>query len=105
MAKVVRATTPTFIFTTEDDVDLTLASEIHVTFDSFGVILDKTGDDLDVEAQQISVYLSQADTLSWQVGDCEVMINVKYEDGSRSSSDPDDPIKFKVTKNLLARII
>lgn len=105
MAKVVRATTPTFIFTTEDDVDLTLASEVHVTFDSFGVVLDKTGEDLDVEPQQISVYLSQSDTLLFKVGDCEVMINIKYPDGSRGSSDPDNPIKFKVTKNLLARVI
>ena len=39
MAKVVRATTPTFIFETSDDVDLTLASGVHVTFSSFGVLL------------------------------------------------------------------
>ncbi len=105
MAKVVRATTPTFIFQTSDDVDLTLASEVHVTFSSFGVLLDKTGADLDVTTQQISVYLSQEDTLKFKPGKCEAMINVKYPDGSRGSSDPDHPIIFTVTKNLLAKVI
>ncbi len=105
MAKVVRATTPTFIFRTNGEVDLTLASEVHVTFSSYGVLLDKTGEDLDVEAKQISVYLDQEDTLSFKIGDCEAMINWKYSDGSRGSSDPDHPIIFKVTKNLLARVI
>lgn len=105
MAKVVRATTPTFRFITTGDVDLTLASEVHVTFSSFGVLLDKTGEDLDVEAKQISVYLDQSDTLSFRVGKCEVMINWVYSDGSRGSNDPDNPIIIYVTKNLLDKII
>ncbi len=105
MAKVVRATTPTFIFETSDDVDLTLASGVHVTFSSFGVLLDKTDEDLDVESQRISVYLDQEDTLKFKPGRCEVMINWVYEDGSRGSSDPDDPIIINITKNLLNKVI
>ena len=105
MAKVVRATTPTFIFQTDGDVDLTLASEVHVTFSSFGVLLDKTGEDIDVEAKQVSVYLTQSETLLFKPGNCEVMINWVYEDGSRGSNDPDNPIMFKVTKNLLSKVI
>lgn len=105
MAKVVRATTPTFIFRTDGDVDLTLASEVHVTFSSFGVLLDKTAPDIDVEPQQISVYLSQADTLIFKPGRCEVMINWVYSDGSRGSNDPDSPLIFNVTKNLLNKVL
>lgn len=105
MAKVVRATTPTFIFQTANNVDLTLASEVHVTFDSYGVKLDKTGEDLDVEAKQVSVYLHQEDTLKFRPGMCEAMINWKYPDGNRGSSDPDYPIKFVVNKNLLDQVI
>ena len=105
MAKVVRATTPTFIFQTDGDVDLTLASEVHVTFSSFGVLLDKTGEDIDVEAKRISVYLSQSDTLLFKTGKCEVMINWVYEDGSRGSNDPDNPIIINVTKNLLDKVL
>lgn len=105
MAKVVRATTPTFIFQTTNNVDLTLASEVHVTFDSYGVKLDKTGEDLDVEAKQVSVYLNQEDTLKFRPGTCEAMINWKYPDGNRGSSDPDHPIKFVVNKNLLDQVI
>lgn len=105
MAKVVRATTPTFIFQTGDEVDLTLASEVHVTFSSFGVLLDKTGDDLEIEPKQISVYLNQEDTLRFKPGRCEVMINWVYENGSRGSNDPDHPIIFTVDKNLLAKVI
>lgn len=105
MSKVVRATTPTFIFKTTGDVDLTFASEVHVTFSSFGVLLDKTGEDIDVEPKQISVYLSQEDTLLFKPGRCEVMINWVYSDGSRGSNDPDAPLVFNVTKNLLSKVI
>ena len=105
MAKVVRLTTPTFIFRTEGNVDLTLAAEVHVTFSSYGVLLDKTGDDLDVSAQEISVYMSQADTYKLKPGRCEVMINWIYENGSRGSNDPEHPIIFTVDKNLLDRVI
>lgn len=105
MENVVRLTTPTFVFRTRSNVDLTLASEVHVTFSSYGVLLDKTGAGLDVAAQEISVYLNQNDTYKLKPGKCEVMINWIYEDNSRGSSDPKHPIIINIDKNLLDRVI
>ena len=83
---------------------LTILSS-NPTASSYGVKLDKTGEDLDVEAKQVSVYLHQEDTLKFRPGTCEAMINWKYPDGNRGSSDPDHPIKFVVNKNLLDQVI
>lgn len=105
MAKIVRLTTPTMIFRTTDQIDLTLATDVHVTFNSFGATLDKTGEDVNVEAKSLGVYLHQEDTKFLKVGKCEVMINWKYPDGTRGSSDPDHPIIIDIKKNLLDRII
>lgn len=106
MAKLVRLTTPTFIFATTDNVDFRLVDDLHVTFSSYGVIIDKYGEDVSiVESNRVSVYLRQEDTYKFHVGKCEVMLNWVYSDGSRGSSDPDHPIIIEVTKNLLDKII
>lgn len=79
-----RGSTPTHTF--ETDIDLREA-EVYVTYSQGGKKLTKTGEDLDVTENSISVYLSQSDTLGFGVGHVEVQVRYKMPDGSADASD------------------
>lgn len=80
MANIIQGTTPTFIFYTEEAIDLTEAEGVWVTFSKTDEteILTKTGDALEITAQQISVYLTQAETLQLPAGKVKAQINITY---------------------------
>lgn len=79
-----KGTTPTFIFTFPEDFDPTDASKIIVTLSAKGVpVLEKTGEDLTVDATTVSVYLSQEESFRMPVGEVQAQINLLYADGSR----------------------
>lgn len=82
-----RGTTPINVFTT--DVDLTDASVIFLTYQQFGktVIEIEKGDRLEVEEDQISVRLTQSETLMLDpTAEVRVQIRAGFDDGSRIAS-------------------
>lgn len=99
-----RGTTPTYTFKLKDDtVDLTQASNVYVTFAKADKteIFTKTGEDLDVQAKQVSVFLTQEETLSFPVGYISAQVNWVYADGTRSATkivqiQADTPLKDEV---------
>lgn len=104
---MIKGTTPTFILTIDDaNVDLTEAT-VYVTFKQDGdgcrgLSLTKTGDDITVSANEVDVYLTQAETLKFQKGQLYIQLNWVYADGSRACSD----IKaIKVDKNLIEAVL
>lgn len=98
-----RATTPTFILSFEDrELDLTTASNVYATFEQDGVNFTKTGTDLDIEAKQVSVYLTQEETLKFKVGVVEVQLNWTMPNGRRASSDVK---QVAITKQLLRQVV
>lgn len=98
---VARGTTPTFIFDfTGQDVDFTEASGVYVTFAAKGKTITKSGDDLTVLQKQISVTLSQRDTLQLDTSSMEAQVNWTYPGGRRACSD----VKaVPIGRNLLLR--
>ena len=69
-----RGSTPTNTFTV--DIDLTGAT-VFVSYEQFGaVVLEKTGTDLTIEPDKITLALTQEDTLAFQAG--EVLIQIRY---------------------------
>lgn len=60
-----RGTTPTFTFNLPDTVDLTEADGVFVTFSrkSYDAVFTKTGEDIEVSAHQVDVYLDQKETI------------------------------------------
>ncbi len=103
---MIEGTTPTFILTiTEDSVDLTQASKIVVSFKQAAGNIDlrKSGDDIAVEAHQVSVYLTQEETLRFVSGKpIRIQINWVYQDRSRSAT----VIKtIAVSENLVQEVI
>lgn len=78
-----RGTTPTITFTFED-FDPTTAAKIIVTFSNG---LELSGEDLDVSADSISCWLSQAQSLQMPRGNVSVQINFLFADGKRAATE------------------
>lgn len=69
-----RGSTPTNTFAV--DIDLTGATVFISYEQKGGVVLEKTGDDLTVTADSITLDLTQEDTLKFATG--EVLIQIRY---------------------------
>lgn len=100
---MIRGTTPTFILTLDDDnIDLTLAQNVYVTFAQTGKTLTKTGEDLEIQPKQINVYLSQEETLAFIFSSMEIQVNWTFADGRRASTDIK---KIQLDRNLLNEVL
>ena len=101
---VSRGTTPTLqlVFPEDSGVDLTEASHVYVTFRNSGHKLTKSDSDLVIESRVVSVYLSQAETLSMVGSDTKVQINWTFADGSRDAS---EVVHIEITENLLNEVL
>lgn len=96
-------TTPTFALTFDNpDIDLTLASAVFVSFKSGAYYLRKTGDDLQIEPQKITVCLTQEETSHFGVGnDVAIQANWKIGDSRVSSN----IILVDISEQLLKEVI
>lgn len=99
---MVQATTPTFILTLPDTVDLSQAANIYFSLRQKNVIIEKSNDDLTVDGQTVSVYLSQAETLQLVSGAAQIQLNWTYANGSRACS---NIASVQVTENLLKEVV
>lgn len=99
---MVQATTPTFILTLPDTVDLSQAANIYFSLRQKNVNIEKSGGDLTVEGQTVSVYLSQAETLQLVSGAAQIQFNWTYANGSRACS---NIVSVQVTENLLKEVV
>ena len=99
---MVQATTPTFVLTLPDTVDLSQAANIYFSLRQKNVIIEKSNDDLTVDGQTVSVYLSQAETLQLVSGAAQIQLNWTYANGSRACS---NIVSVQVTENLLKEVV
>lgn len=83
---IIRGTTPTLRLTVPETVDLTEASMVYATIKQGKTAITKSGNDLEVEAHRVSVYLSQEESLDFCEADAEVQLNWLYEDGRRNAT-------------------
>ena len=95
LVTIPRGATPTFDFILEG-VNLDDAANVYVSFDYYGGVLTKSGEEVEVSAEEtepgeytstVSVFLSQTETLAFHVGETKVQVNWTYPDGSRGSSE------------------
>ena len=79
-----RGSTPVNVF--DVDVDLTGAT-IYITYRQNGVnIIEKTGQDISVTSKDLTVSLSQEETLTFTEGVVEIQIRYVFPDGSADAS-------------------
>lgn len=98
-------TTPTFTLTfTDENLDLTSAQNVYVTFHSANKSssLTKTGEDLTIEEKSIAVYLAQEETLAFYEGDVEIQANWTSTTGGRCAS---DVVTYTFGKQLLKEVL
>ena len=81
-----RGTTPKHIFKT--DIDLRDAEVIYLTYKQGGkTVLTKEISDMEITKDDVTVYLSQPDTLMFSTrGDVDIQIRVRFPDGSAIAS-------------------
>ena len=99
---MVQATTPTFVLSLPEDIDLSQASAVFFSLRQYPVVLKKTGDELTIEGNVVSVPLTQAETLSLHGGDAFIQLNWTYSGGRRAAS---NVAKVKILPNLLQEVI
>lgn len=99
---MVQATTPTFLLTLPDTVDVSIINNMVFTIVSGNVSVSKSGEDLKVEGNTVSVYLSQEDTLKLPVGVAQLQLNWTYENGSRACS---TIVNVRVDNNLYKEVM
>ena len=98
-----RGTTPTITFEVDDqDLDLTRAKNVYVTFQNGTNKITKTGEDLTVGEKTVSVTLAQRETLAFSNGKIKVQINWTYDDGTRWSS---ECVTYAVSEQLLDKVV
>lgn len=98
---VPKGTTPTFVLTFED-IDLTTAAHVYVTFKGAGGTVTKSDDDLTVTETMISVYLSQAETLALSKGAVAIQANWTFDGGDRAAS---EIVNYSLSENLLPKVV
>lgn len=99
---MVQATTPTFVLTLPNDVDLTEPNHFFFTAQQGNTVIQKSDEDLVIDGHTVSVYLTQEDTIKFLSGNIRIQLNWTYDDGSRAAS---EIATVRVTENLLKEVI
>lgn len=99
---MVQATTPTFVLTLPNTVDLTQIENMYFSLRQNTTEIKKTGEDLVIDGQTVSVYLSQAETLPILSGTASIQLNWTYANGARACS---NIVSVNVSGNLLQEVV
>ncbi len=99
--------TPTFIFKAPNEVDLSLASRIWVTFSTLDEreLLTKVGDEVVVENNSAKVYLTQQETLKLPVGDIKAQLNWVYVESGKLKRACSNKLEIRVDSNLKREVL
>ncbi len=99
---MIQYTTPTFILTLPETVDLSLVQNLYFSLTQGKTEIVKTGSALVVEGQTVSVYLSQDETKLFNSGKASLQLNWTYANGSRACS---TIVAVDVGRNLLDEVV
>lgn len=99
---MVQATTPTYVITLPNTVDLTEIANMYFSLTSGQTTIVKTGTDCVIDGQTVSVYLTQAETLPFKAGFAQLQLNWTYANGARACS---EILSVPVGNNLLKEVV
>lgn len=100
---MVRATTPTLICSFDSALlDLSTVQNIYVTLSQGYLKLTKSGEDLEVEENNVKVYLTQSETLMFKTGEVSIQVNWTFGGGRRGAS---NIAKLIMKENLLSKVV
>ena len=97
------ATTPTLVLSfAESDIDLLAAEHVYVTLKNGKNAFTKKDSDLTIQAKQITLTLTQQETLQLGEGAIRVQVNWTYNEGLRASSKISI---FYLSEQLLQKVV
>lgn len=99
---MVQGTTPTFVATLPQTVDLEQAEHVYFTFDQGGRKITKQDASLTIDKNTAAVSYTQAETILWAVGQAFLQLNWTYADGKRACS---NIVTIEITENLLREVL
>ena len=99
---MVQYTTPTFILTLPNTVDLSEAESIYFSITQGKLEIVKTGESVVLDGHTVSVYLSQEETGRFANTKANVQLNWKYANGARACS---NIVAVDVGTNLLKAVV
>lgn len=100
---MIRGTTPTFQLTLNDDqIDLTQVDNVYATFEQGCYSITKTGDEIEVNENQVDVYFNQRESLEFKQGYVDIQLNWTFDNGKRACS---NIVRIMVGKNLVGCIL
>lgn len=102
-----RGTTPTYILTLPDDIDLTTANHVIVTFSetNYKKIIEKKDDELTISEHEIQVYLTQEETLQFPVSAILVQVNFTFNEGGKMKRLATTIERTHSARNLIEEVI
>ena len=99
---MVQATTPTFILTLPNTVDLSLANNVYFTITQGKTVITKSGEALNIDENVVSVYMAQEETVLFAAGQCSLQLNWTYNNGERCCT---NIVTVEVQKNLVNEVL
>lgn len=99
---MVQATTPTFVLSLPETVDLSEAENVYFTIRQNQTLITKSGENITVDGQTVYVPLSQAETVRFLDGVAKIQLNWVYADGKRACS---NIVNVKVLPNLVIEVL
>lgn len=102
-----KGTTPTFRLTLPEGIDLGDASNVYVTFSRKDnrKLFTKTGGDLVIDENVISVYLDQAETQAFPAGPVLLQVNWTYSEADTVKRACSEIVRVYYTANLEAGVL
>lgn len=99
--------TPTFTLTLPNSVNLDNASNVYVSFAGRKgeTLITKASEDLSIDQNVVSVYLTQEETLSFPTGPVNIQINWTYIEGNKTKRACSDIVTASFSKNLEQRVL
>lgn len=101
-----KGTTPTIILTLPEGVDLSDATGVYVSIAKHNgaEIVRKTNDELVIDEDSISVWLSQEETLSFPEY-IDIQVNWTFAQGDRTQRAASKIATFKVKNNIINQVL
>ena len=102
-----RGTTPTYILTFPDTIDLTTMDDIKVTIadSSYNTLLTFEKADLTIDTTSISVFLSQEQTLALPLGTLLIQVNMTFTEGGFVKRIASEIVRVQSAKNLFEEVM
>lgn len=94
--------TPTITFELPEDVDTSLFQNIYFALRQRNVLIIRTGENIEVDGQNINVFLPQTETVKIRKGKAEISLDWTYPNGLRGGT---ETIGISTEDNLIGRVL